>query len=60
LWASNFDGDVAIQLGIAGAVDFAHAAWAKGGEDFVGAEFVTWLERHVVQLSVLDQEGHRS
>jgi hypothetical protein len=36
----DFDGDVAIQLTIAGAVDFAHPAGAEGCEDFVGAEFV--------------------
>ncbi len=37
----HFDGDVAIQLAVAGAVDFAHAAGAEGRDDFVGAELVT-------------------
>ena len=34
------DGDLAVELGVAGAVDLAHAACAEGREDFVGAEFV--------------------
>ncbi len=34
----HLDRDVAIQLRVARAVDLAHAARAKGGEDLVGAE----------------------
>jgi hypothetical protein len=34
----NFEGDFAAELGIAGAVDFAHAADSEGAENFVGAE----------------------
>ena len=36
----NFDSGVAVELGIAGAVDFAHAAGAERREDFVMGEFV--------------------
>jgi len=32
----DLDGDVALQAVIAGALHFAHAARAKGREDFVG------------------------
>ncbi len=34
----NFDGDVAIQFGIACTIDLAHPARADGCEDFVGSE----------------------
>ena len=34
----HFDGDDAVEAGVAGAVDFAHSAGADEGEDFVGAE----------------------
>jgi hypothetical protein len=33
-----FDGDIAAQLGVRGAVDFTHAAGAEWGGDFVWAE----------------------
>jgi hypothetical protein len=33
----DFDGDFAAEAGVAGAIDFAHAACADGGKDFVGA-----------------------
>ena len=32
----DFDRDVAIQLRVAGAIDFAHAAGADGGQDLYG------------------------
>lgn len=35
----DFDGDVALEAGVTGFVDFAHAAGAEGCEDFVGTEF---------------------
>jgi hypothetical protein len=31
----DLDGDAAVEAGIAGAIDFAHAAGAKWGHDFV-------------------------
>ena len=37
--AKDFDGDVAIEAGVAGAVDLAHAADSERGLDLVGAEF---------------------
>ncbi len=32
----NFDGYVAIEAGVVGSIDFAHAARAEGRKDFVG------------------------
>ena len=37
LGGGDFDGDVAVEAGVVGAVDFAHAAGADGGLDFVEA-----------------------
>ena len=34
----HFEGDVTIELGIAGAIHLAHPAGPKGREDFIGAE----------------------
>jgi hypothetical protein len=36
----DLDGDFAVQLVIAGFIDFAHAAFAQEAEDLVRAEFV--------------------
>jgi hypothetical protein len=38
---------VALQLGVARAVDLAHAASADGREDFVVTDFIAWMERHL-------------
>ena len=54
----NFDGGVAVELGVAGAVDFAHAARAQGREDSVVAELVAWGERHGWIENIL-HEAHR-
>ena len=54
----NFDGGVAVELGVAGAVDFAHAARAQGREDLVVAELVSWGERHGWIENIL-HEAHR-
>ena len=43
----NFDGDVAIQPGIAGAVDLAHTAGAEWSEDFILAKLGARDQRHV-------------
>ena len=42
----DFDGDGAVKAGVAGAVDFAHAAGAEGGGDLVGTEFGSGGQRH--------------
>ncbi len=42
----DFDGDVAIELGVAGAIDLAHRAGAEGADDFVDAKACAGLERH--------------
>jgi hypothetical protein len=44
-----FDGDVAIQPGIMGAIHFAHTAFAHWAEDFVRPEFVAYGERHLIE-----------
>ena len=42
----DFDGYVARQPGIAGAVDFAHAAGTERAYNFIGPEFDTGRQRH--------------
>lgn len=42
----DFDGDVTPERGVFGFVDFAHAAGADGGEDFVRAEAGSGGEGH--------------
>ncbi len=43
----DLQGDIAVQLGVAGLIDFAHAAGANGGDDFIDAERGAGFERHV-------------
>ncbi len=43
----NFDCHIALQLGIARAVDLSHATGADGREDFEVTEFVTHGKRHM-------------
>ena len=38
--------NIALQLGVACAIDLAHAARADGGEDLVRAKFRTRCQRH--------------
>ena len=42
----DLDGDGAVEAGVAGFVDLAHAARAEGDVDLVGAERGAWRERH--------------
>src|SRR5258706_846085 len=42
----DLDGDVAIEPGVPGAVDLAHAAGAKGLDDLVGPESGTTAQYH--------------
>jgi hypothetical protein len=42
----NFDRDFTLQGWIAGAIDLAHSACSKQGENFVGIEFRPSGERH--------------
>jgi hypothetical protein len=37
LW-QHLDGDLALQVGVGGAIDLAHAACAEGGQDLIRAE----------------------
>ena len=46
----NFDGDVAAEPRVAGAIDLAHAAGAKQADDFIRAEARSGSERHVIEL----------
>jgi hypothetical protein len=57
----NFDGDVAIQPGIAGAVDLAHTAGAERCENFILAKLGARDQRHVrANYNVMGQrEGGR-
>jgi hypothetical protein len=41
-----FDGDNAVQSGIAGLVDLTHAALADRRDDLVGPELFPYSERH--------------
>ena len=42
----HIDGDGAVQAGVGGFVDLAHASRAEGGLDLVGAERGAGLQRH--------------
>lgn len=42
----ELDGDFAVEACVAGFVDNAHAAFADGGEDLVGADLVSGSEWH--------------
>ena len=42
----NFYGDAAVEAGVLGAIDFAHAAGAERAEDLVGTEFFAGREGH--------------
>jgi hypothetical protein len=42
----DLDGDGAVQAGVAGAIDFTHAAGAERRFDFIGAEFCAGGESH--------------
>ena len=42
----NFDGDDAIEAGVAGAINLAHTAGAERCKDFIRAEFRAAGERH--------------
>ena len=48
----HLDGDVAFELGVAGAIDLAHAARAEGREDLIGAEFGAGGESHFLRSLV--------
>ena len=43
---NDLDRDVAVEPGIPGTVDFAHAAGADGGDDFIRAESGSGRQRH--------------
>jgi hypothetical protein len=42
----NLDGDVTVQAGIAGAVDFSHSACSDRRDDFVGSQAIACSEGH--------------
>ena len=57
----DFDGDVPVELGVAGAIDLAHAAGAELRDDLVGADpFADQFSAHFlsafVQLSITVSE----
>ena len=47
-----FDGDDAVEARVAGSIDFAHAAGADDGFDFVGAEARSRGEGHDLRIIV--------
>ena len=51
-FGKDLDGDVAVELRVAGAVDLAHAAGAERGKDLVGAESRAGGERHFAATSL--------
>jgi hypothetical protein len=46
LGRQDFERDVAVQPGIAGAVDLPHSAFAQFGQDFVRADSRPWGQGH--------------
>jgi hypothetical protein len=46
----DFDGHFTTHPRISSAVHFSHTARADGREDFIGAEFVAYTKRHVLDL----------
>ena len=56
----NLDGDLALQLGIAGAIHLAHSARPEGRGDLVRAEACTWRESHLVPRKRDDLHKSRS
>ena len=42
----DFERDVALEAGVAGPVDLAHAPDAEQGYDFVGAQALAWQQIH--------------
>ncbi len=46
--SGDLEGHIAAKAGIAGAIDFTHAARADGRHDFVRAEFGACPKRHMV------------
>ncbi len=45
----DFDGDVAVELGVPGAVNLSHPPGAKRRKDFVVAEFVARIQSHRIR-----------
>ncbi len=48
----DFDGDIAMEPGVRGAVDFPHPACANESEDFVGSELRTGGQAHFFNPAV--------
>jgi hypothetical protein len=44
----DFDGDVAIEPGVAAAIDLAHATFAELGDNVVRTEAGAWSQRQLV------------
>ena len=52
LLAGGLDGNVTAKPRVAGAVNLAHAAFTKEGDDFVRAEFLASREWHLGVQSI--------
>ena len=47
----HFDRNVSIKAGIVRTINLAHAAFAYRRNDVIWAEFVSWRERHLLDLA---------
>jgi len=43
----DLDGDGAVEPRVAGLIDLSLSPSPDRGEDFMSAEFIAWLERHI-------------
>src|SRR5215471_13253783 len=56
----NLQRHVALQLGVAGAVDLAHTALSDKRENFVGPQMVSYGQRHKIGLILYRTPVRRS
>ncbi len=49
----DLEGDVALETGVAGAVNLAHPPGPEGAQDLVGTETAARRERHHADLAVI-------
>ena len=58
LHREHLERDVAVQFGVTGAVDLAHATSADGASDFVGADAVAGGQPHGVILAAVRRQTY--
>jgi hypothetical protein len=52
----DLDGDIAVEVRIARAIDLAHAARAEGGDEFMGAKTGAAAQRHCLRCSSMKRD----